>query len=221
MTVLRFKATRPGTFVYHCAPGGPMIPWHVVSGMSGAIMILPRDGLKDHKNEPVKYDTAYYIGENDFYIPKDSDGEYMRFEDTLFGKLENLTILPSRIWKPGLFAEVRLELPCIHSANRVLLMYKKILIPIDMASAEKADEMIAVAKQLSNESTKLILLNVVYSIPAYTPVDLTSDYFEIAQTEAKASLSKIAGKSEVAVDIEIQVGDAHHVILEMAKEKKR
>lgn len=81
MTVLRFKATRPGTFVYHCAPGGPMIPWHVVSGMSGAIMILPRDGLKDHKNSPVKYDAAFYIGENDFYIPKNSDGEYMRFED--------------------------------------------------------------------------------------------------------------------------------------------
>ena len=81
MTVLRFKADRPGTFVYHCAPGGPMIPWHVVSGMSGAIMILPRDGLKDHENKPVKYDTVYYIGENDFYIPKDSDGEYMRFED--------------------------------------------------------------------------------------------------------------------------------------------
>lgn len=81
MTVLRFKATRPGTFVYHCAPGGPMIPWHVVSGMSGAIMVLPRDGLKDHENKPVKYDTVYYIGENDFYIPKDSNGEYMRFED--------------------------------------------------------------------------------------------------------------------------------------------
>ncbi|MGB7286576.1 MAG: copper-containing nitrite reductase [Salaquimonas sp.] len=81
MTVLRFKATRPGTFVYHCAPGGPMIPWHVVSGMSGAIMILPRDGLKDHENKPVKYDTVFYIGENDFYIPKDADGEYMRFED--------------------------------------------------------------------------------------------------------------------------------------------
>ena len=46
-TVLRFKATRPGVFVYHCAPGGPMIPWHVVSGMSGCIMVLPRDGLKE------------------------------------------------------------------------------------------------------------------------------------------------------------------------------
>ena len=46
---LRFKATRTGTFVYHCAPGGPMIPWHVVSGMSGAIMVLPRDGLKNEQ----------------------------------------------------------------------------------------------------------------------------------------------------------------------------
>lgn len=80
-TVLRFKATRPGTFVYHCAPGGPMIPWHVVSGMSGAIMILPRDGLKDDKGQPVKYDKVFYIGENDFYIPKDKEGEYMRFDD--------------------------------------------------------------------------------------------------------------------------------------------
>jgi nitrite reductase (NO-forming) len=79
--VLRFKATRPGTFVYHCAPGGPMIPWHVVSGMSGCIMVLPRDGLKNHLGEPVKYDRVFYIGESDFYIPKDADGKYMRFAD--------------------------------------------------------------------------------------------------------------------------------------------
>lgn len=58
-----------------------MIPWHVVSGMSGAIMVLPRDGLRDHENKPVSYDSVYYIGENDFYIPKDENGEYMRFED--------------------------------------------------------------------------------------------------------------------------------------------
>ncbi len=79
--VLRWKATRPGTFVYHCAPGGPMIPWHVVSGMSGAIMVLPRDGLKDHRGNPTAYDRAYYIGENDFYIPRDQEGNYRRFED--------------------------------------------------------------------------------------------------------------------------------------------
>ncbi len=80
-TTLRFKATRPGTFVYHCAPGGPMIPWHVVSGMSGAIMVLPRDGLKDHLGAPVAYDRVYYIGETDIYIPKDADGNYKRYSD--------------------------------------------------------------------------------------------------------------------------------------------
>ncbi|MEO8530937.1 MAG: copper-containing nitrite reductase [Deltaproteobacteria bacterium] len=80
-TTLRFKATRPGTFIYHCAPGGPMIPWHVVSGMSGCIMVLPRDGLKDHQGKPVSYDRIFFIGENDLYIPKDADGNYKRYAD--------------------------------------------------------------------------------------------------------------------------------------------
>jgi nitrite reductase (NO-forming) len=80
-TVLRFKATRPGTFVYHCAPGGPMIPWHVVSGMAGAIMVLPRDGLRDPEGKAVSYDKVFYIGENDFYIPRDEAGEFKRFDD--------------------------------------------------------------------------------------------------------------------------------------------
>ncbi|WP_193175316.1 copper-containing nitrite reductase [Oricola nitratireducens] len=79
-TKLRFKATRSGTFVYHCAPGGAMIPWHVVSGMSGAIMVLPRDGLKNEKGEPVRYDKIFYIGENDFYIPRDEDGNFKTYE---------------------------------------------------------------------------------------------------------------------------------------------
>jgi nitrite reductase (NO-forming) len=56
--VLRFKATRPGVFVYHCAPGGPMIPWHVVSGMNGAVMVLPRDGLKDATGKLLHYDRV-------------------------------------------------------------------------------------------------------------------------------------------------------------------
>ncbi len=77
---LRFKATRTGTFVYHCAPEGPMIPWHVVSGMSGTIMILPRDGLKNEKGEPIAYDKVFYIGENDFYIPRDEDGNFKAYE---------------------------------------------------------------------------------------------------------------------------------------------
>jgi len=79
-TKLRFKATRTGTFVYHCAPEGAMIPWHVVSGMSGTIMVLPRDGLKNDKGEPLTYDKVFYIGENDFYIPRDEAGNFKSYE---------------------------------------------------------------------------------------------------------------------------------------------
>jgi nitrite reductase (NO-forming) len=77
--ILRWKATRPGVFIYHCAPGGPMIPWHVVSGMSGAIMVLPREGLTDGNGKPLHYDRVYYVGENDFYIPRDEKGQFKSY----------------------------------------------------------------------------------------------------------------------------------------------
>ncbi|WP_240201754.1 copper-containing nitrite reductase [Pseudomonas sp. PDNC002] len=82
---LRFRATRPGVFVYHCAPGGAMIPWHVVSGMNGAIMVLPRDGLKDRAGKPLGYDKVVYIGEQDFYVPRDKDGKFKRYASPAAG----------------------------------------------------------------------------------------------------------------------------------------
>ena len=78
--VLRWKATRTGTFVYHCAPGGPMIPWHVVSGMNGAVIVLPRDGLNDGHGHPLKYDRIYYIGEQDLYVPRDEKGNFKSYD---------------------------------------------------------------------------------------------------------------------------------------------
>ncbi|WP_220815342.1 copper-containing nitrite reductase [Pseudomonas paralcaligenes] len=78
--VLRFKADRSGTFVYHCAPEG-MVAWHVVAGMSGTLMVLPREGLKDPDGKPLHYDRAYTIGEFDLYIPKDADGKYKDYPD--------------------------------------------------------------------------------------------------------------------------------------------
>lgn len=72
----RFRAIRAGVFVYHCAPGGMMTPMHVVSGMNGAIMVLPREGLKDEKGKLVKYDKAFYVMEQDYYLPKNEDGSF-------------------------------------------------------------------------------------------------------------------------------------------------
>jgi nitrite reductase (NO-forming) len=78
--VLRFKATKPGVFTYHCAPGGAMIPYHVCHGMNGSVMVLPRDGLNDGKGNPLRYDEIAYIGEQDFYLPKDENGDYKAYE---------------------------------------------------------------------------------------------------------------------------------------------
>ena len=58
-----------------------MIPWHVVSGMHGAIMVLPREGLKDGAGKALRYDRIYYIGEHDFYVPRDENGKYKTLRD--------------------------------------------------------------------------------------------------------------------------------------------
>jgi len=97
-TVLRFKAERPGAFVYHCAPGGVMIPFHVVSGMNGAILVLPREGLKDNHGKPVKYDRAYYVGEQDWYIPKDeTTGKYKRYGSPSEAMADTLKVMEGLI----------------------------------------------------------------------------------------------------------------------------
>jgi nitrite reductase (NO-forming) len=79
-TVLRWKATKAGVFTYHCAPGGVMIPYHVCHGMNGAVLVLPREGLKDPEGNPLRYDDIAYIGEQDYYLPKDENGEYISYE---------------------------------------------------------------------------------------------------------------------------------------------
>ena len=99
--VLRWKAIKPGTFIYHCAPGESMPPYHVVSGMNGAVMVLPRTGLKDGSGEPIRYDKAFYIGEQDFYVPRDADGNFMTFEGPIDAMAETLktmrTLTPSHV----------------------------------------------------------------------------------------------------------------------------
>ena len=90
--VLRFKATKAGVFVYHCAPEG-MVPWHVTSGMNGAIMVLPREGLTDGKGNALAYDRVYYVGEQDFYVPKDADGNYLAYESIGDGYADTLEVM--------------------------------------------------------------------------------------------------------------------------------
>lgn len=90
---LRHRATRAGVFVYHCAPGGVMIPWHVLHGMNGAVLVLPRKGLKDNKGNSIHYDRAFYIGEQDLYLKMGAGGKYRRYPDSVSSMGDDLEVM--------------------------------------------------------------------------------------------------------------------------------
>src|SRR5699024_3170815 len=67
----------------------------------GAIMVLPREGLKDENDNPLRYDRAYYVGETEFYIPRDDDGNFISYNshaESLPGMLEVMRgLIPSHV----------------------------------------------------------------------------------------------------------------------------
>jgi nitrite reductase (NO-forming) len=115
--VLTWRAVRAGLFVYHCAPGGIMVPYHVVTGGNGAILVLPREGLRDGYGNPVRYDQAFYFGEQDYYVPKNPDGTWKRtknFVDQMGDMLKVMDgLVPTHVVFNGksgaLTTDIRLE----------------------------------------------------------------------------------------------------------------
>ncbi|MDH3223798.1 MAG: nitrite reductase, copper-containing, partial [Gemmatimonadota bacterium] len=81
---LRWRAEKAGFFVYHCAPGGEMVPYHVTTGGNGGILVLPREGLRDGYGNPLRYDRAFYFGEQDYYVPMNDDGTSKRYQNFAF-----------------------------------------------------------------------------------------------------------------------------------------
>jgi nitrite reductase (NO-forming) len=55
----QFKATYAGLFVYHCAV--PNLDYHISSGMFGAILIEPEEGLPE-------VDHEFYLGQHEVYM---------------------------------------------------------------------------------------------------------------------------------------------------------
>jgi len=104
-----------------------------VSGMNGAIMVLPRDGLKDGAGKPLHYDRVYYVGEQDLYVPRDEKGNFKSYKDMGDAMADMLdvmkTLTPSHVvfngkvgaltGKNALKANVGEQVLIIHSeANR-------------------------------------------------------------------------------------------------------
>ena len=97
-------------------------------------------------------------------------------------------------------------------------MFSNILIPIDMAHPEKAPEMIAAARKVSDQKTKFVIANVTHSVPALAELSVPQEYFDRAQEEANQKLSAIAQEFGLSAQIELRTGQPAQEILQLQKD---
>lgn len=97
-------------------------------------------------------------------------------------------------------------------------MFKKIMIPIDMAHPERAPEMIEAARKLGEGKAKMVLATIIHSVPAMAELSVPPEYFENAKSEARKALSGIAKAHGVDADIELRVGQPANDILQIQKD---
>ncbi|MFU8803942.1 MAG: plastocyanin/azurin family copper-binding protein [Bradymonadaceae bacterium] len=62
-----FRATYPGVFMYHCAPGGHAIPMHVMAGQYGMIVIEPEQTYKLEEELGHPPDVSLYVVQHEVY----------------------------------------------------------------------------------------------------------------------------------------------------------
>ena len=98
-------------------------------------------------------------------------------------------------------------------------MYKKIIVPVDVSNAEKAEAMLATARKLGDENSVMVLVNVVEAIPGYIVAQIPGNYEEDAKAHALGELERIAKAAGVPAKIEVRVGHASQGILDVADEE--
>jgi nitrite reductase (NO-forming) len=83
-----FKATMPGVYMYHCAPGGHAIPMHVLFGQYGMMVVQPKKKFKLEQILGKKPDIEIYLNQHEWYASgKDAiEGKplYTTFNGDLF-----------------------------------------------------------------------------------------------------------------------------------------
>lgn len=90
---LKFLASHPGVFLYHCAPGGHAIPMHVMAGQYGMMVVEPRDQKYKLEEElGHKPDLEIYLTQHELYRSGaeaiEGKDPYVMFNGRLFRYVE-------------------------------------------------------------------------------------------------------------------------------------
>lgn len=97
-------------------------------------------------------------------------------------------------------------------------MYAKILVPVDLSNADKAERMVRKAEALLDQGGQIVLMNVVEDLPNYLAIDVPMDIIENAIRDAKSQLAVLKEKSARISSTEIRSGAPAREILAVAEE---
>lgn len=95
-------------------------------------------------------------------------------------------------------------------------MYKKIIVPVDLAHTDKATVMIETAKKLADGNAQIILTNIVEEIPSHFVPELPGEYVEKSTATALSEMKRIADSAGFDVEIDVRVGHPAKAILAVA-----
>lgn len=97
-------------------------------------------------------------------------------------------------------------------------MYGKILVPVDLSNANKAERAVKKAEALLDQGGQIVLMNVVEDLPGYLAIDVPMDIIENAVKDAKSQLAVLKAKSPHISLTEIRSGPPAREILAFAEE---
>lgn len=101
-----FRATHPGVFMYHCAPGGHAIPMHVIFGQYGMMVVKPK--TTKYKMEEIlghAPDAEIYLVQHEWYASGKDGIEGNALYTTFNGKLFRYIEEPIKV-KPGDYVRI-------------------------------------------------------------------------------------------------------------------
>lgn len=95
-------------------------------------------------------------------------------------------------------------------------MYKTILVPVDLGHPELCRKTLAIARKIGGDQGRIVLLNVVESIPSFVAAELPDGMMARNLSQARAELSALA--QEAGAESDVRSGHPPVAVLEFAKE---
>ena len=100
-----FRATYPGVYMYHCAPGGHAIPMHVLFGQYGMMVVKPKKKFAMEKAMGRKPDVEIFLLQHEWYSSGKAAVEGTPMYTSFNGKVFRYVEEPIKA-KPGDFVRI-------------------------------------------------------------------------------------------------------------------